>query len=116
VLSFCFDTFDSDFIKIFCSNHNDFYLIKELSYSCFLGHTSFVYIRIVGFELSANKLDHLLFLNFNNDLPGKGLRFILKGTLFLKIFIASLVDLLFNFNESVCQNGVPVVLKLIINI
>jgi len=35
---------------------------------------NFPHVRIVEFEISADELDHLLFLNFINDLPGKGLR------------------------------------------
>jgi hypothetical protein len=35
---------------------------------------NFLYVRIVEFEISTDKLDHPLFLNFNNELPGKGQR------------------------------------------
>jgi hypothetical protein len=42
---------------------------------------NFLYVRIVEFEISADELDHLLFLNFNNDLPDKGLRPVLQGAL-----------------------------------
>jgi hypothetical protein len=42
---------------------------------------NFPYVRIVEFEISADELDHLLFLNFNNDLPGKGLRPVFQGAL-----------------------------------
>jgi len=40
---------------------------------------NFLHVRIVEFEISADELDNLLFLNFNNDLPGKGLRPVLQG-------------------------------------
>jgi hypothetical protein len=33
------------------------------------------------FEISADELDHLLFLNFYNDLPGKGLAARISGGL-----------------------------------
>jgi hypothetical protein len=42
---------------------------------------NFPHVRIVEFEISADELGHLLFLNFNNDLPGKGLRPVLQGAL-----------------------------------
>jgi hypothetical protein len=42
---------------------------------------NFPYVRIVEFEISADELDHLLFLNFNNDLPDKGLRPVFQGAL-----------------------------------
>jgi hypothetical protein len=42
---------------------------------------NFPYVRIVEFEISADELKHLLFLIFNNDLPGKGLRPVLQGAL-----------------------------------
>jgi len=42
---------------------------------------NFPYVRIVEFEISADELDPLLFLNFNNDLPGKGLRPVFQGAL-----------------------------------
>jgi hypothetical protein len=42
---------------------------------------NFPCVRIVEFEISADELDHHLFLNFNNDLPGKGLRPVFQGAL-----------------------------------
>jgi hypothetical protein len=37
--------------------------------------------KIIEFEIFADELDHLLFLNFNNDRPGKGPRPVLQGAL-----------------------------------
>jgi hypothetical protein len=45
--------------------------------------------EIVEFEISADELDHLLFLNFNNDLPDKGLRPVLQGALARGIVLLS---------------------------